>query len=201
MPRGSKNHRPSAASLPCTRKGCPRTFKSESGRTNHVQTLHPEFNGHRLPVNPQEVPVILESPTSSVSGGSPMMLPSPPQSPSPAPEQHEPGEYIPRLKRIYHLFINGLSHVSLSLVYVKYMLISFCKVVHAMQMGTISLKEPHHHLKLKKHVMTGLPLRAKTNLKLQISSIAERRCHKAVLTNFSNYGIFHLWTMGVLAHL
>ena len=130
------------------------------------------------------------------SGGSverpPMMLPLPPQSPSPAPEQHEPEEYIPRLKGIYHPFINGLSHVSLSLVYVKYMLISFCKVIHAMQMGTISLKEPHHHLKLKKHVMTGLPLRAKTNLKSQISSTAERRCHKAILTNFSNYGIFHL---------
>ena len=119
MPRGSK-YRTSAANLPCTQRGCHRTFRSESGRTNHVWTTHPNFDGHQLPVNPQEV--IPESPTSSVSDGSPMMLSSPFQSPSSAPErqEHKPKEYIPRLKWTYHPFINGLhlfhlSHETVSL--------------------------------------------------------------------------------------
>ena len=81
------------------------------------------------------------------------------------------------------------------------MLISSCKVDHAMQMGTTSLKEPHHHLELKRSVTTGPRLRTKTNLKSQISCTAERRCHKAISTNSLNYGIFHLRTMGVLPHL
>lgn len=200
MPRGSK-FRPSAANLPCTQRGCPRTFRSESGRTNHVRTAHPKFDGHRLPVNPQEV--IPESPTSSsVSGGSPMMLSSPLQSPSPVPEQHEcePEEYIPRLKRTYHPFINGLSPHIYHLE--NCMLISFCiKVDHVMQMGTTSLKEPLHRLELKRTVTTGLRLRAKPNLTSQISCTAERKCRRAILTNSLNYGIFHLRTTGDWAHL
>ena len=44
------------------------------------------------------------------------MLSSPFQSPSPAPEwqEHEPKEYIPRLKRTYHPFINSLHLFHLS---------------------------------------------------------------------------------------
>ena len=81
------------------------------------------------------------------------------------------------------------------------MLISFCKVDHVIQMGTTSLKEPHHHLVLKRRVTTGLHSRAKISLKLWISWTEERRCHKEILMNSSNYGIFHLWSMGVPAHL
>lgn len=108
MPRGSKRLtvRASAPNLPCTQRGCPRTFRNESGRTKHVRTMHPKFDGHRLPVNLQEV--LLESPTSSVSGSSPMM----PSLPAPGPEQYEqePEEYIRGLKRTYHPFINGFIH-------------------------------------------------------------------------------------------
>ena len=49
--------------------------------------------------------------------------------------------------------------------------------------------------------MTGLHSRVKINLKSQISCTAERRCRKAILTNSLNYGIIHLRSMGVLAHL
>jgi hypothetical protein len=163
MPRGSKS-RPSAANISCTRRGCPRTFRSESGRTNHVRTAHPRFDGHRLRVIPQAIP---GSPTSSsVSGGSPMMLPSPLKSPSPTPERHEqePEEHIPKLKRTYHPFINGLSLIFI-IYCINCILISFCKADHAMKTGTTSQKEPPHHLERKKNVTIGLHSRTKPNLK------------------------------------
>jgi len=189
MPRGSKSR--TSANLPCTQRGCPRTFRSESGQTNHVQTVHPKFDGHRLPVNPQKL--IPESPTSSpipsYSGGSPVMLPLPLQSPSPAPEQnkHEPEKNIPKLKRTYHPFLNGW--FCTYIIFLKLYAYIFCKVNHAVQMGTTSLKEPPHLLELRRTVTTGCHLRVNLNLKLQIFCTAEQRCRKAILTTSFNCGI------------
>ena len=180
MPCGSK-YRPSV-NLRCTQRGCPRMFRSESGRTNHVRTAHSRFDGHRLPGNRPEV--IPESPTSSsasLASGSPMIQSSPLHSPSPAPEPHvhEPEEYNPssRLKRTYHPFINGMFH--------KYFIFSYnctltyiAQVVLVMRVEITSLKELHLHLELRKNLMTGLRFRVKSNSRSLISCTAERRCRK-----------------------
>jgi hypothetical protein len=109
MPRGSR-HRRGVHILRCPFIGCPQTFRGESGRTNHVRTVHPRADRHRVKSNVSDIR--LDSPTPTRS--------SPPQSPvsyhSPSPELELPQEPQegPRQRqtlktRTYHPFLNGKS--------------------------------------------------------------------------------------------
>lgn len=102
MPRGSR-HRRGFHILRCPFKGCPKTFRGESGRTNHVRTVHPRADRHQVPVSDIQAPL---SPTRSSLTPSPTNY-SPSQSPdnrSPSPELPQPQE-----KKTYHPFLNGKS--------------------------------------------------------------------------------------------
>jgi hypothetical protein len=93
MPRGSR-HRRGIHILRCPFEGCPKTFRGESGRTNHVRTVHPRADRHQVPVSDIQAP---PSPTRS----------SPPRSlvnRSTSPELPQP-----RGKKTYHPFLNGKS--------------------------------------------------------------------------------------------
>lgn len=105
MPRGSR-HRRGIHILQCPYEGCPKTFRGESGRTNHVCTIHPRADRHQIPHLDIQAP---PSPTrsSSDSSPSPSYPPQSPanQSPSPEPPQHQG-------KKTYHPFLNGKSSAS-----------------------------------------------------------------------------------------
>ncbi|KAF8951994.1 hypothetical protein BDZ97DRAFT_1931423 [Flammula alnicola] len=106
MPRGRRNQR---LSLRCPYRGCPRTFRAESGRTNHVHTVHSGTNGHRVAQNP-ETP---QSPnrqhqnhsTAGSPSGPPSDYPDLPEGGPPSPDRPQPGG--PGPTKTYHHFLDG----------------------------------------------------------------------------------------------
>lgn len=109
MPRGSR--RRAFQVLRCPFAGCPKTFRSESGRTNHVRSVHPRANlnrHHVLPLADIQVP---PSPTRLSPSLSNVNLsqegsPEPPsihQAPSPEPGSSQAAPE----QKTYHPFLNG----------------------------------------------------------------------------------------------
>ena len=109
MPRGYRCR--NFQVLCCPFAGCPKSFQSDSGCTNHVRSIHPRANRHRvLPVAPLADIQVPPSPTLSHSSpqlpninpweGSPVP-PSIHQSPDPPPTRAAPE------RRTYHPFLNG----------------------------------------------------------------------------------------------
>ena len=100
MPRGSR--RRAFQALRCPFTGCPKIFRSESGRTNHVRSVHPRANRHHVlpPLADIQVPPSLTrlSPVLS-SPEAPSILQL--EAPSPEPDQAAPEQ------KNYHPFLNG----------------------------------------------------------------------------------------------
>lgn len=107
MPQVSRHS--SVQNLCCPFWGCPRTFRSQAGCTNHVHSVHPRVNRHRQAIQPDtEIPA---SPTSSRSSPQlPNINPFPDDSESSEPAEHqfpapEPPPVVPQCK-MYHPFLN-----------------------------------------------------------------------------------------------
>jgi len=106
MPRGSQHK--SFQTLRCPFQGCPKTFRSQAGCTNHVLSVHPRADRHRQVIQPDiEVPA---SPTPSHSSTQlPDINPFPEDSSEPAEHQYPapgPPPAIPQ-RKTYHPFLNG----------------------------------------------------------------------------------------------
>ena len=106
MPRGSR-HR-SFQTLRCPFQGCPKTFRSQAGRTNHVRSVHPRADRYQQVIQPDIE--VRASPTPSRSSPQlpnidPFLEDSlePAEHRSPAPG---PPPVIPQ-RKTYHPFLNG----------------------------------------------------------------------------------------------
>ena len=106
MSRGSR--RRAFQALRCPFAGCPKIFRSESGRTNHVRSVHPRANRHhvlppladiQVPPSPTRLSPALSNVNLSQEGSpeAPSIL----QAPSPEPDQVAPEQ------KTYHPFLNG----------------------------------------------------------------------------------------------
>lgn len=123
MTRGSR-HR-SFQNLGCPFQGCPKTFRSQAGRTNNVCSVHPRADRHRQVIQPDtEIPA---SPTSSRSSPQlPDINPFPDDSSEPAEHPFPapgPPPAVPQ-RKMYHPFLDGqffssflFAFLSLSSVY------------------------------------------------------------------------------------
>ena len=101
MPRGSR-HR-SFETLRCPFQGCPKAFRSQAGRTNHVRSVHPRADRHRQVIQPDIE--VRASPTPSRSSPRlPNIDPFPEDSSEPA--EHHPPPAVPQ-RKTYHPFLNG----------------------------------------------------------------------------------------------
>ena len=187
--------------LHCPFQGYPKSFRSESGCTNHVCSVHPRANRHHVAAPDIQLPPLPTWSSPQLFNTNPFQeqSPQPPvgypgasstahQSPSPKLQPQEPQW------KTYHPFLNGKVSQVLSLLVTN----ALFQDVQEMKMGIIFPWELHCHPTLLLLLGTLSHLNMNFNSRSLISFTARKRCCRATSIIFLNSGHYHLWNMGAL---